>query len=116
MATANMIPDLSNLDTGCKIAIGSYTGNGNCGPYATKNKLSFNFIPKLIIIQKWDNLPITFFVYDTSYSMVQDSSGTNTLILSGWGTSTITWYYNGTGYPKKQLNDNGETYNYLAFG
>ena len=105
----------------CKIAYGTYTGNGNYGS-DHPNCLSFDFEPKLVIIQNiagaatdvsgsnaFDKIMVTFVRPLKVYFHV-DSVYSNSITWSG---NSISW----TGYNDKlQLNESRTTYLYIALG
>lgn len=119
---------LGQLGNKTQIATGSYTGTGNSGS-SNKNKLTFDFVPKFVIIQGskyYSNMPAHYFglavlaqgltggfgSFGYSYTdRLSDSSNTYGVIVS-WSGNTVSWYNHSNA--SAQLNTSGTTYNYIA--
>lgn len=94
------------------ITRGSYIGTGTYGP-DHPNQLTFDFVPRLIIIINEYNATLGIFVqgilagmtipYGTSLDVVWAQSGKN-----------ISWYVNSGSNENVQLNTSGRTYTYIA--
>lgn len=102
-----------------KIAIGSYVGTGTYSS-ANANSLTFDFVPKLVIIvaDARTNFPGTVFINGQSQS---ESIGHNYIsnyeFTVGWSGNTVTWYTTNSNYgAEAQLNKSGVTYRYIALG
>lgn len=110
---------------GARIATGSYVGTGTYGS-SNPNSLTFDFEPKLVIIQEENagardkgnlhtgNVWVSESTYGTVYyysSSIQITNQYNTLT---WGSNTLSWYSSDSA--SSQLNFNNSTYNYLAIG
>ena len=108
-----------------KIQTGSYVGTNTYGA-DNPNSLTFNFAPKFVIIvgePVRDTIAYKFlglFLYGAERSSTgyDGSSGpSSNLIITGWGTKTLTWYNIDSAI--KQLNAVSDThvkqYNYIAF-
>ena len=105
----------------CRIASGTYTGNGNTGAQHP-NTLTFPFEPKLLVIQNEAGAatdeyrpyeremmllvrPVGLFSYD-GYSL-------NYHNIVTWSGNSVSWYGSNAVI---QLNQDGDTYHYVALG
>lgn len=110
-----------------KIQTGSYVGTDTYGA-DNPNSLTFNFAPKFVIIagepvrDTASHKYLGLFLYGaersaTSYDGMS-TSNTSVLVITGWGTKTLTWYNKDSAI--KQLNEvsnnHVKQYNYIAFG
>ena len=106
----------------CQIATGTYTGGGSYGS-SSPNSLSFDFQPKLVIIQSTSGAQMditnsgntrrfmlllvrplgTFYLYQGM-----------TAVQVSWYSRSVDWYSDSSAYA--QLNQNGMQYTYVAFG
>ena len=110
----------SVLNNCCKIATGSYVGNGEDGNIT----LSFGFTPKAF--QIISHTTDTNFVYIPSPALQGGDMSVTSMVKSsaigGCRTIPITWTGNSlswTAYKNNNgstLNQNGVTYEYIAFG
>lgn len=107
----------THADTKAKIATGSYTGTGTYGD-ANANSLTFDFVPKVFFVSDaegircslpWLNGQTVGYVADSDISNILGGSA---MTLS-WNGNTISWYQASV---KRQLNDAGKTYPYVAIG
>ena len=116
---------------GAKIATGSYTGTGKYGS-SNKNKLTFDFVPKFVIIQGskyYSNITadclqigiltqgctgaFTSEIY--AYRSKLDTNGNELFgVTVSWSGNAVTWYA-GANY-QAQLNESGYTYGWIAIG
>ena len=127
---------LSLVSGGAKIQTGSYVGTGTYGQ-ANPCSLTFDFVPKLLIIEQYDDMqsgnrarntaimPLLFDGFAT-YTSYGNSINLNTSTWYGssgfyWGAeyftlsgSIVTWY--NASSETAQLNWNGVTYYYLGIG
>lgn len=95
----------------CKIASGSYTGNGKYGS-SNPTKLNVGFAPKIVLIAFEGNRCRLFLpIFDERYDLGSTfSSEAYTLI---WG-NTYFGMYSGSAYG--QMNDSGRVYSYIVIG
>lgn len=120
------------IDSGLKAEIGSYVGTGEDGA-ENPNKLTFSFIPSMVIVVKQGSygfaldgtfgsyslfwIPgITYFNPGGSGSASYADAQKNKITLSG---KTLIWYRDSgseNGNPSHQLNELGTTYFYAAIG
>lgn len=119
------LEDLSRLErligTGghnSRMVFGSYVGNGNKGE-DNPNSLSFPFCPAclIVIVNGTPTEVICLVRGKTSFSF----SGTNTgwcYLTVSWQNSGVSWYGTSNGFSnaEAQMNVNGTTYYYIAFG
>ena len=117
-----------------KIQAGSYTGTGKVGQ-ENPNSLSFDFIPKLVFVQKQTirsdsshvNVAQTFFlngVENTTSEIYYSTIGGGTsypgLIRLTWNDKTVSWYAypasSDNPQPDDQLNESNAIYYYIGFG
>lgn len=105
---------LGQLGSKVRIATGSYVGTGTYGA-SNPNSLTFEFVPKIVIIQQKDSVSYGGFPwqYGTDVAKPYISSGTGVAVLS-WKWNTVYWY-NETN-ETYQLNSSGVTYCYVAIG
>ena len=108
------------IKDGVRIATGSYTGTGTYGA-SNPNSLTFEFEPKLVIIQATADssssytgliFPSSGMVFGGVSTSGQGSSGCLLSSVSVAG-STISWSANEAKY---QLNNGGGEYRYIAIG
>ena len=106
-ADAAIRASLGNGGKTCRIAWGSYTGNGQYG-IEHPNSLTFDFKPHLIFI-------ISFSTY-----LIIERGNTESLCSSGyrctltWRDNSVSWFQ-GQSYAN-QFNTAGVTYYYVAIG
>ena len=106
----------------CKIAYGTYTGNGNCGS-DHPNCLTFPFEPKLVIVQNKSVASAQISGSNSmSWGMMTAIRPLNGFILDGvswtlrltWSGNSLSWY--NTINAELQMNKSDNTYLYLALG
>lgn len=106
----------------CKIAYGTYTGNGNYGS-DHPNCLTFPFEPKLVIVQNKSVASAQISGSNSmSWSMMTAIRPLNGFILDGvswtlrltWSGNSLSWY--NTINAELQMNKSDNTYLYLALG
>ena len=106
----------------CKIAYGTYTGNGNYGS-DHPNCLTFPFEPKLVIVQNKSVASAQISGSNSmSWGMMTAIRPLNGFILDGvswtlrltWSGNSLSWY--NTVNAELQMNETGSTYLYLALG
>lgn len=117
-----------------RIMTGTYPGNGTYG-VSNKIKLSFDFEPKLVIVQPVDDNddtdePITLILVSPATIVAGYFSEGVTTHVATWSGNSVEWYIKrwysvgGTGTtpsstnggPSFQLNASGKTYTYIAIG
>ena len=109
-----------------RIAVGTYTGTGECGS-SHPNTLTFDFPPKIVIIKRkaHDSMPTIIFCADTQAQSYGTPSSGGDLTVSTSGNS-VSWFHNGGHWAPSttggsspdatlQLNDAAE-YLYFAIG
>ncbi|MCF2618087.1 hypothetical protein JQM68_12920 [Oscillibacter valericigenes] len=106
----------------CKIAYGTYTGNGNYGS-DHPNCLTFPFEPKLVIVQNKSVASAQISGSNSmSWGMMTAIRPLNGFILDGvswtlrltWSGNSLSWY--NTVNAELQMNKSDNTYLYLALG
>ena len=106
----------------CKIAYGTYTGNGNYGS-DHPNCLTFPFEPKLVIVQNKSVASAQISGSNSmSWGMMTAIRPLNGFILDGvswtlrltWSGNSLSWY--NTINAELQMNKSDNTYLYLALG
>ena len=106
----------------CKIAYGTYTGNGNYGS-DHPNCLTFPFDPKLVIVQNKSVASAQISGSNSmSWGMMTAIRPLNGFILDGvswtlrltWSGNSLSWY--NTINAELQMNKSDNTYLYLALG
>ena len=106
----------------CKIAYGTYTGNGNYGS-DHPNCLTFPFEPKLVIVQNKSVSSAQISGSNSmSWGMMTAIRPLNGFILDGvswtlrltWSGNSLSWY--NTINAELQMNKSDNTYLYLALG
>ena len=109
------------LSGGAKVAAGSYTGTGKYGS-SNKNSLSFDFVPKLVIVATKNGLMPSGGMWQ-SYCFIWTYGQTSADKYNGGSTSyiyitqsgnTLSWY-NKDG-ASGQCNDSGTVFYYVAIG
>ena len=106
----------------CKIAYGTYTGNGNYGS-DHPNCLTFPFEPRLVIVQNKSVASAQISGSNSmSWGMMTAIRPLNGFILDGvswtlrltWSGNSLSWY--NTINAELQMNKSDNTYLYLALG
>lgn len=107
-----------------RVQTGTYTGSGTYGK-SNRNKLTFNFVPKLVIIQAVDaDDPIHLMLVNPStlaHGQLYHGFTKNTV---AWSGKSVEWYCTarwvdgsgGTGSALYQMNESGKTYAHIAIG
>ena len=103
---------------GGKMQAGTYTGTGTFGA-SNPSKLTFNFVPKLVIVLRSGNLNMTygsggFFLWLMNGSIVDTNTAGYALDSIALNSKTLTWYE--TTAAAYQFNAEGKVYNYIAIG
>lgn len=111
---------LDNAVTAPKIEAGSYVGTGTYGGGTDAVKLSFSFIPKVVIVEgTTGSYGTAIFFYGATHAdgTIQTSSNSNARYAVSWDGKNISWYASDSGADaRRQLNVNGSTYSYIAIG
>ena len=108
------------LNKGTRVAVGSYVGTGGFVTEENPMRLTFDFAPKLVFVQRADNPSFCdsfTAIYGCSRTIKQptgDSITGESLVSLEWSENTLTWWMNGQ--IAYQMNDSGVTYNYVAIG
>lgn len=109
-----------NAVTAPKIETGSYVGTGTYGGGTDAVKLSFSFIPKVVIVEgTTGSYGTAIFFYGATHAdgTIQTSSNSNARYAVSWDGKNISWYASDSGADAhRQLNVNGSTYSYIAIG
>lgn len=110
---------LDNAVTAPKIATGSYTGTGTYGA-SHPNSLTFEFEPKLVIIQASQGYgyQMLVFIYKTGEELLmpwQSTSGSFTN-KGKINNNVVSWYMEGNSSAIYQLNELNTKYYYIAIG
>lgn len=92
-----------------KVTIGSYVGNGEHASYNSCH-LTFPKRPTLVLIL--GTLSAIFSGYPDQGASTPPAGDNNATNVFTWSGSTLSWYNSLSSY--YQLNDEGETYHYLA--
>ena len=109
-AVINLRADLSRNGKLTRFAYGSYVGAGDSGPNAP-NVLTFDFYPALVLVSA-DNSHCCMIRGMTTAETIQAQT-----VNVSWTDNGVSWYYLGNGSrPNYQLNSEGVTYHYVAFG
>ena len=97
----------------CRIAFGSYTGNGLYGE-EHPNRLEFDFTPMLVLIGVGEgSYPCSHFLRPANGSC----SALNYPMKVLWEGSAVGWHVNTTTNPDiNQMNTSGTVYHYVAIG
>lgn len=100
--------------------LGSYVGTGTKGADG-KCSITFPFVPKYVVIGAVPGgigTEFTFINPDTTMAVNKDTFGTFVDFHCSWTDKTLTWWLGGTGNygAGDQLNAEGTTYRYIAWG
>lgn len=102
---------LGQLGGGARIEVGSYVGTGTYGS-SNPNSLTFGFEPKIILFGNAGAWP---FINPKQTSIYAPVGGTSSFVVNiSWNGKSVSWYSDE--YQSYQLNNRGETYNYIAIG
>ena len=113
--------NLGTAGHNCRIAVGSYTGQGHGGQ---DNPVVFNcpFYPVLLFMKRTDSLsaggaahPALFLRGDPHTNTTAESTSGTPLYVS-WADSSITWYAKDITKPSSQFDDPNATYLYVIVG
>ena len=111
-----------NAVTAPKIATGSYVGAGVYGNNNPHNELTFDFVPKLLVVSPSTNtsssstahyMPALVVPYGTVENYYSVANSVNSAYFT-WSGNSVSWY--STGLAKYQYNDSNVTYKYFAIG
>ena len=107
------------IKDGVKLATGSYTGTGTYGA-RNPNSLTFDFEPKLVIIQASQGYgyQMLVFIYKTGEELLmpwQSTSGSFTN-KGKINNNVVSWYMEGNSNATYQLNESNTKYYYIAIG
>lgn len=105
---------LGQLGNKVRIETGSYVGTGTYGS-SNPNSLTFDFEPKLVIVQSEFQAGMLFWVYGMSGTVyrILRSSSTEYVGKITFSDNTLTWY--GTN-AENQMNYSNYVYHYIAIG
>ena len=121
---ANAVPDdafqqiKTLIDSKAIVQTGSYVGAGTYGG-GSPNSLTFNFVPKLVIIKDTDRTDIGFFVYNLNTYSIYNGGSYSAPGNYSQSNNTISWYFSDSSFnerPRMQLNGQGSTYTWVAIG
>ena len=108
------------LNKGTQVAVGSYVGTGGSVTEENPMRLTFDFAPKLVFVQRadnpsfWDSFTAIYGCSSAVKHPTGDSITGEGLVSLEWSENTLTWWMNGQ--IAYQMNDSGVTYNYVAIG
>lgn len=119
VSDGNTYMPLGQLGDKVRIATGSYTGTGTYGE-SHPNSLTFEFAPKLVIIQASQGYgdQMLVFIYKTGEELLmpwQRTSGSFTNI-GKINNNVVSWYLTGNNNAYYQLNASNTKYYYIAIG
>lgn len=102
-----------------QIASGSYIGDGKYG-IDNPNSLTFDFEPKIVIVQCADNLLKKYLLAINgvnSSGPFDESAVSSCKDIFNWDENTFSWYHTGSNNPAfMQYNEEGAVYYYFAIG
>ena len=106
------------LDAVPRIVTGTYTGTGTYGS-SHPNTLSFDFAPKFVLIRItglsfYYGLALFSPLTNGSPDLAGNSYSGEERVFASWNGNSVSWYNEDRA--KKQLNEEGRTYCYLAIG
>jgi len=105
----------------CRVAFGSYVGDGNVGQ-AAPTTLASPFYPVLVLVQRvisGNNSianPSVFVRPNDKGTNAADKSTMDSLLYLTRADDSVSWYSYNTGGAYAQLNTNGTTYLYIILG
>lgn len=97
---------------------GTYQGTGTSGS-SSPTSITVSFVPKFICITNQSDNSKRAFLPFGGYGVcwTQDMTTTNAINVYGlgttWGNNNVSWYSNNA---IQQMNENGDTYQYVVFG
>lgn len=104
---------LGQLGNKVQIATGRYTGTGKAGS-GNQNSLTFDFVPKLVIVTTDSGMNGYAFVFGTSRTLGLGGYYSQQCLVT-WEGNKLTWY-NTSSNADNQLNASGQVYKYFAIG
>ena len=118
-ALTNLAKNLGAAGHNCRVAFGSYVGDGNVGQ-AAPTTLASPFYPVLIAVAAAENFRSTDRVYfflrpRTVVKSPYAGTAEPTDIRVQWADGGVSWYVT-TGKATHQLNSSGNTYYYTVLG
>lgn len=105
----------------CRVAFGSYVGDGSVGQ-AAPTTLASPFYPVLVLVQRvisGNNSianPSVFVRPNDKGTNAADKSTMDSLLYLTWADDSVSWYSYNTGGAYAQLNTYGTTYLYIILG
>lgn len=105
----------------CRVAFGSYVGDGNVGQ-AAPTTIASPFYPVLVLMQRvisGNNSianPSVFVRTNDKGTNAADKSTMDSLLYLTRADDSVSWYSYNTGGAYAQLNTNGTTYLYIILG
>lgn len=113
--TIYVVTDNDEGENVVKVATGTYDGTGEYGS-SNQNSLTFDFVPKLVIVGVIQNLDIVsplVLIYGQTITRISSTDDGNNVTVS-WSGNTVSWYV-ANGGSAYQFN-NARTYHYVAIG
>ena len=113
--------NLGTAGHNCRVAFGSYVGDGNVGK-AAPTTLASPFYPVLVLVQRvisGNNSianPSVFVRPNDKGTNAADKSTMDSLLYLTWADDSVSWYSYNTGGAYAQLNTYGTTYLYIILG
>ena len=113
--------NLGTAGHNCRVAFGSYVGDGNVGQ-AAPTTLASPFYPVLVLMQRvisGNNSianPSVFVRTNDKGTNAADKSTMDSLLYLTRADDSVSWYSYNTGGAYAQLNTNGTTYLYIILG
>ena len=120
-ALAALTKNLGTAGHNCRVAFGSYVGDGNVGQ-AAPTTLASPFYPVLVLVQRvisGNNSianPSVFVRPNDKGTNAADKSTMDSLLYLTWADDSVSWYSYNTGGAYAQLNTYGTTYLYIILG
>ena len=110
----------ANVPSPGNFVLGSYVGTGTKGADG-KCSITFPFVPKYVVIGSvigGTAIEATFINPLTTYNINKDTFGTFIDFYCSWSEKTLTWWLDGANNfgAGDQLNAEGATYRYIAWG
>lgn len=106
------LPDIQLYPPLGRFICSSYVGTGTYGSQ-NSNTLILPFNPKLIVISANNSLNLGIIVNASNMGTAISGASSNTSLTTTWGNKQVSWYSESA---SNQLNSNGVTYYYIAFG